>query len=168
VEYDRGAEHPRQAAVELLQECGIHAVCAMEPAARKNWEGAVAAVSLNKVVCAPGGFRDYLGLRDNPDTGLEDELYGRAVEITLGLDLYAPRSGGESACREAADGMTEALATRGVGGLTVLEVEAGRVEFLERDGLYRLPVHCTCRGWLVAAVDSSGAFVDFEVKGRRT
>ena len=47
------------------------------------------------------------------------------------------------------------------------EIHSGAVEFLERDGLYRLPVKCTCKGWLVAAVDSSGAFVDFEVKGRK-
>lgn len=157
----------RQSAVELLREYGVYAVTAMEPESRKRWDGPVAAVSLDRVVCAAGGFKDFLGLRDNPDTGGQDELYGKEVEITLGLDLYAPRNGGESACRQAADLLAEALTCRGVGGLPVEELRTDSVEFLERDGLYHLPVKCICRGWLVAAVDSSGAFADFEVKGRR-
>lgn len=157
----------RQGAVELLREYGIHAVCAMEAEPRKRWDGPVAAVSLHKVVCAPGGFRDYLGLRDNPDTGTPDELYGRAVELTLSLDIYAPREGGESACQQAVCLMAEALTCRGIAGLAVQDFETGAVEYLERDGLYRLPARCRCKGWMVAVADSSGAFVDFEVKGRR-
>ena len=157
----------RQSVVELLGEYGLYAVTAMEPDSRKRWDGPVAAVSLNRVVCAAGGFRDYLGLRDNTDTGGQDELYGRAVELTLGLDLYAPRDGGESACQQALGVMAEALTCRGAGGLSVQELYTEPVEFLERDGLSHLPVRCLCKGWLVAAVDSSGAFVDFEVKGRR-
>ena len=157
----------RQSVVELLQECGLHAVAAMEPDSRKRWDGPVAAVALDRVVCAAGGFQDYLGERHNPDTGREEEIYGRAVELTLSLDLYAPRDGGAGACQQALGVMAEALAFRGAGGLSVGEIHSGAVEFLERDGLYRLPVKCTCKGWLVAAVDSSGAFVDFEVKGRK-
>ena len=156
----------RRSAVELLQEYGLHAVTAMESEPRRRWDGPVAAVSLHKVVCAPGGFRDYLGLRDNPDTGVQEELYGKAMELTLALDLYAPREGGEDACQQAVCVMAEALACRGIAGLTVQDFETGAVEFLERDGLYRLPVKCRCKGWMVAAVDSSGAFIDFEVKGR--
>lgn len=157
----------RRSAVELLREYGLSAVCAMEPESRRSWDGPVAAVSLDRVVCAPGGFRDFLGLRKDPDTGEQEELYGKAVELTLGLDLYAPRSGGEGACQQAVCVMAEALTREGVGGLSVLELETGAVEFLERDGLYRLPVKCLCKGWLVAAVDSSEAFVDFEVKGSK-
>lgn len=157
----------RQSAVELLREYDLHAVTAMEAESRKRWNGPVVAVSLQKVVCAAGGFKDYLGLRDNADTDMPDELYGKAVELTLGLDLYAPRDGGESACQQAVCVMAEALTCRGIGGLTVQELETGTVEFLERDGLYHLPVQCRCKGWMVAVVDSSGAFVDFEVKGRR-
>ena len=157
----------RRGVVELLREYGLYAVTAMDSDSRRRWDGPVAAVSLNRVVCAPGGFRDFLGLRHNRETGLEDEVYGRAVEITLGLDLSAPRNGGESACQQALGVMTEALTCNGAGGLSVDELSTRPVEFLEKDGLYRLPVQCTCKGWLVAAVDSSGAFVDFEVKGRK-
>lgn len=156
----------RQGAVELLNEYGLYAVTAMEPAARKRWDGPVVAVSLSRVTCGEGGFQDYLGLRKDPETGEVSELYGKSVELIMALDIYAPRDGGESACQQTLGSLAEAVACRGVGGLTVREVTAGRVEFLERDGLYYLPVSCLCRGWMVARVDSDGAFVDFEVKGR--
>ena len=154
-------------AVELLEEYGVHAVTAMDPAPRRKWDGPVAAVSVSRAVCAPGGFWDYLGVHTDPDSGTEWELYGRGVELTLSLDLYAPRDGGEQACQEAMGLLTEAVTCRGLGGLSVQEVNAGRVEFLEKDGLYRLPVTCLCKGRLVARMDSGGTFADIEVRGRK-
>lgn len=156
----------RRSAVELLEEYGLRAVTAMEPDSRKRWLEPVVAVALSKVTCAAGGFQNYLGEKTDEATGVTSELYGRAVELTLALDIYAPRSGGESACREALDTMTEAVMCRGIGGLNVLELESGSVTFLE-DGVYRLPVSCRCKAWLVAAVDEGGTFMNFEVRGRK-
>ena len=64
----------RQGAVKLLNEYGIYAVTAMDPAPRKGWDGPVAAVSVSRVVCAPGGFRDYLGIRTDPESA--SVIYG--------------------------------------------------------------------------------------------
>ena len=84
----------RQAVAAALNAGGVNAVAAMEPEARRRWDGPVAAVSLAGVECGPGGFQHYLGVWKNPDTGLEEEVYGRKAQFTLDLDLYAPRSGG--------------------------------------------------------------------------
>ena len=156
----------REGVAEQLRETGVNAVTAMESQRAGRWREPVAAVSLTKVVCAPGGFKDYLGVHTDPGTGKEQELYGREVELTLALDIYAPRDAGEGDCQRTAEAVMETLACRGAAGLTALEIQSGRVEFLEKEGLYRLPVSCRCKAWLVAAVDSGGAFVDFEVKGR--
>lgn len=156
----------REAVAEQLRQAGVNAVTAMESQRASRWREPVAAVSLSRVVCAPGGFKDYLGVNVDPETGTERELYGREVELTLALDIYAPRDGGESACQRAAETAAETLVCRGAAGLTALEVQTGRVEFLENTGLYRLQVSCRCKAWLVAAAESGGAFVDFEVKGR--
>ena len=56
----------RQSVVEQLRENGLNAVTAMESARAKRWREAVAAVSLSRVVCAPGGFKDYLGVMTDP------------------------------------------------------------------------------------------------------
>lgn len=157
----------RQEAADQLNRRGIRAVTAFEAEGRKHWAGPVAAVSLSKVACVPGGFRDYLGTRRDEETGEEEELYGRAVEVTLSLDIYGPGDGGGSACREVLDRMAETLLREGAAGLTVRELESGTVEYLDRCGLYRLPVKCVCGAWLTEAVREDGGYVDILVKGRR-
>lgn len=154
----------RQQAADLLNEKGIPAVAAFEPEGRKLRTEPVAAVSLAQVACQSGGFQNYLGrYEEGEDSG---ELYGRAVELTLALDIYGPRVSGEDACRGLLDRMAEVLLTEGVAGLTVQELESGNVEFLGSCGMYRLPVRCLCRAWLTAAVREDGEFVDIRVKGR--
>ena len=158
----------REQVAEQLRRAGVNAVSGMESARSSRWREAVAAVSLIRVVCAPGGFKDYLGTHQE-ENGLERELYGRKVELTLALDIFAPRDGGESACQNAAETVAESLVCHGAAGLNALEIQAGQVEFLDKEGLYRQKTTCRCRAWLVARMDEGGgAFADFEVKGRRT
>ena len=158
----------REKVAQQLRQAGVSAVTGMESARSSRWRQAVAAVSLSRVVCVPGGFKDYLGTRREAD-GLERELYGREVELTLALDIFSPRDGGESACQEAAEAVAESLVCHGAAGLNALEIQVGQVEFLDKEGLYRQKTTCRCKAWLVARMDDDGgAFVDFEVKGRRT
>ena len=157
----------RRQVAQQLRQAGVNAVTGMESARSSRWREAVAAVSLSRVVCAPGGFKDYLGTHQE-ENGLERELYGREVELTLALDIFAPRDGGESACQEAAEAVAESLVCHGAAGLNALEIQSGQVEFLDKEGLYRQKTTCRCKAWLVARMDDDGgAFVDFEVKGRR-
>ena len=158
----------REQVAEQLRQAGVNAVTGMESARASRWREAVAAVSLSRVVCAYGGFKDYLGTSREAD-GTERELYGREVELTLALDIFAPRDGGESACQEAAEMVAESLVCHGAAGLNALEIQTGQVEFLDREGLYRQKASCRCKAWLVARMDDGGGdFADFEVKGRRT
>ena len=156
----------REGVAGQLKRAGLNAVAAMGPGRAARWREPVVAVTLKKVTCAPGGFQDYLGLRRDPDSGREQEVYGREAELTLALDVFAPGDGGEGPGLELAEAVAEELACRGAAGLPALELETGRTEFLEGAGLYRVQVSCRCRAWLVARMDGGGAFVDFEVKGR--
>lgn len=153
--------------VEQLRKNGLNAIAAMESVRASRWREAVVAVSLSRVACAPGGFMDYLGVRKDPETGAESEVYGREAELTLALDVFSPKDGGEGACQTAAEAVVECLVCQGAAGLAALEVQAGRVEFLEADGLYRQEISCRCKAWLAArADDETGVFTDFEVRGR--
>ena len=157
----------REQVAEQLRQTGINAVTGMESARSSRWREAVIAVSLSRVVCAPGGFKDYLGT-SREENGLERELYGREVELTLALDIFAPRDGGGSACQKAAETVAESLVCHGAAGLTALEVQTGQVEFLDKEGLYRQKTTCRCKAWLAARMDDGdGTFTDFEVRGRR-
>lgn len=153
----------RQAAAELLAESGIQAVCAFEPERRRVWKEPVAAVSLTRVAVSPGSFQNYLGVCREEGTA----VYGGELEVTLGLDIYGPRDCGENACRTVLDRMAETLLTKRAAGLSVLELVSGGMEFLESDGVYRLPVQCRCRAWLTAQdSEEREAFRDFMVRGR--
>lgn len=157
----------RDGVVEQLREAGLHAVPAMDAARAGRWREAVAAVAVSRVACAPGGFQDYLGTWTDPETGREREVYGRAAELTLAVEVFAPRDGGGDVCQRAAERVAEILACRGAAGTPALEVCAGRTEFVERDGLYRQEVTCRCGAWLTARTDGeAGTFTDFEVRGR--
>lgn len=159
----------RERVAEQLRQNGLNALAAMDRAPASRWREAAAAVALSGVACAPGGFRDYLGVRSDPATGREQELYGRQAEITLTLDIFAPRDGGGDACQRAAEIAVESLLCQGAAGLTALEVRTGRVEFLEKEGLYRQSVSCRCGAWLISRTgEEAGTFVDFEVKGKIT
>lgn len=154
----------RQQAAELLNQKGIPAAAAFEPGERLLRDEPVAAVSLARVACQTAGFQNYLGRYEEGEAG--GELYGRAVDLTLALDIYGPRDSGETACRRVLDRMAETLLTEGLAGLTVQELESEGVEFLDEYGMYRLPVRCLCKAWLTAAVLEDGEFVNIRVKGR--
>ena len=145
----------REDVAQQLRQAGLNAVTGMESARAPRWREAVTAVSISKVVCAPGGFKDYLGLHRDAD-GTQREVYGREVELTLALDIFAPRDTGESACQAAAETVAETLVCQGVAGLNALELQAGQVEFLENQGLYRQKTTCRCKAWLVARMDDGG------------
>ena len=156
----------RENVVAQLQQEGVPAVAAFQPEERRRLTAPAAAVSLARVSCVPGSFHSYLGERDEED-GQSAQWYGREVELALALDVYAPRDGGESACRQTMEDMAELLLCQGAAGLSVNELESGQVEFLKEQGLYRLPVTCRCRGWLAAAVREDGVFTDFEIRGKQ-
>ena len=79
----------REQMAVFLRQQGVDAVCAY-PEERRQRSGPVAAVSLRACQGGPGGFRDYLGERYDESNGRWQELYGRRVTLTFGLDLYPP------------------------------------------------------------------------------
>ena len=78
----------REQMAAFLRQQGVDAVCAYPEERRRQRSGPVAAVSLRACQGGPGGFRDYLGERYDESTGQWQELYGRRVTLTFGLDLY--------------------------------------------------------------------------------
>ena len=76
----------RTAAAEQLRAAGLDAVEAMEPERAARRRGPALAVALAGVSCGSGGFQNYLGTEETAEGGRR-ELYGRAVELTLRLDV---------------------------------------------------------------------------------
>ena len=94
--------------------------------------------------------------------GQWQELYGRRVTLTFGLDLYG-ESAGE--LQTAYDRMAEAFQWEGPAGLALRELSCGETEFDRAAGLYRRAVTAVCQGYLYAVADKGGTFLDFVVRG---
>ena len=163
-----GLDEIRECMAAFLTEQGLEAVTAWPERRRTRREGAAAAVSLRSCEGGPAGFQDYLGERYNQETGRWEELYGRRVKITFGLDLYAARSsGGAAAVDRALDTLSAALSGPGPDGLSILEFSAGETQFQEDSQLYHCPVEAVCQARLYAVADEGGAFLYFEIRGER-
>ena len=160
-------ERIRERMAEYLTGQGIDAVCAYPDQRRLRRTGAVAAVSLRACQGGPGGFQDYLGERYDQESGRWQELYGRKMMLTFGLDLYAPQPGGGAEIQTAFDRMAQALRQDGPPGLRLVAPSCGETEFDQEAGLYRRSVEAACQGYLYAVTEGDGAFLDFIVRGER-
>lgn len=150
---------------KYLQEQGIDTLCAYPDSSRVRRGGAAAVVSLRSCKGGPGGFQDYLGERFDETTGQWQELYGRQITITFGLDLYAPVKEGAEAIQTAFDRLAQALQREGPPGLRLLELSCGETQFNQEMGLFQRPVEASCQGYLYAVAQEGGTFLDFIVRG---
>ena len=155
----------RERMAEYLNSHGIDAVSAYPDSGRLRRKGVVAAVSLRACQGGPGGFQDYLGERYDQESGQWQELYGRKMVLTFGLDLYAPQKGGAAEIQAAFDRMVQALRQEGPVGLRLLELSCGETEFDQEVGLYHRKVEALCQGYLYAVATEGGEFLDFIVRG---
>ena len=155
----------RERMAEYLGENGVEAVCAYPAEERKRRTGAVCAVSVRSCQGGPGGFQDYLGERFDEKSGKWQELYGRRIVLTFGLDLYAPGAGGAEAIQTAFDKLAQALQQGGPPGLKTLELSCGETQFDREAGLCRRAVEAQCQGYLYAVAEEGGGFLDFIVRG---
>ena len=162
-----GLDSVRQAMADYLTQRGIMAVCAWPEEKRVLDPRPVVAVSVRQCESGPGGFRDYLGERRNPETGAWEELYGRRLRLCFGLDLYAPRTAGAAGVEALFDSLAGAFGQGGPEGLAVREISRGETEYDREAGLYKCAAQARCEAWLYAVADEGGAFLDFEVRGRR-
>ena len=157
-----GLDRIREHMTAFLTARGVQAVAAWPGQGRRRLSGPVAAVSIRACEGGPSGFRDYLGERYDRDSGQWQELYGRKVQVTFGLDLYG-ESAGE--LQTAYDRMAEAFQWEGSAGLALRELSCGETEFDRAAGLYRRAVTAVCQGYLYAVADEGGTFLDFVVRG---
>ena len=158
-------EQLRQAVAQTLNDGGMTAMVSWPDGRRKALKGPVVLVSLQGLSCSPAGMQDYLGLRQDPDSGAWEELYGRRAEVIFGLEVAAPSAGGAAECRGTFERLVQVLQQARPGGLTVRQLTGGEVEYDEKEGLLVLRVELRCSGWLYAAGDEGGSFLDFVLKG---
>ena len=120
-----GLEKIRQIMADYLNGQGVPAVTAWPMNPRQERKGPVAVVSLQGCKAGPACFQNYLGERFDEETGRWEERYGKRVQLTFGLDLYAPERGDGEGLQGAFDTLAGALLMGGPEGLELLEFSCG-------------------------------------------
>ena len=160
-----GLDKIRERMADYLNAQGVAAVTAWPAEERLRREGAVAAVTLRACQAGPAGFQSYLGERYNQETAQWEEIYGRKVQMTFGLDLYAPAEAEGEVLQTAFDALADAL-TRGCPqGLSLVEFSCGETVYDRQARLLRRPAQAVCQAYLHAITRPGGLFVDFELRG---
>jgi hypothetical protein len=158
----KGTQELRQSLAEYLEGQGLSAVTAWEETRRLRPGGVVAAVSLRGMESGPPGFQDYLGERYDEEAGQWEELYGKRVELTFGLDLSAATA---EEVQAGVDTLAAALDQGGPEGLRPVGLSVGETSYDQSAKRYVCPVQAKFQAWAVAVTREDGSFLDFEVKG---
>lgn len=160
----KGVEELRRALAGFLRENGLEAVEAWNGEKRPRPGKAMAAVSLRGLESGGAGFQNYLGERYDEQSGQWEERYGKRVELTFGLDLYAASA---REVQEGIDTLRDALDREGPQGMKAVEFSAGETAYEADSRRYMCPARAKFQVWAVAAVREDGTFLDFEVKGEK-
>ena len=140
------------------------AVLAHEPGRKARWSIPVVALSMDSCSCGSGAFLDYLGCRQNPETQDWEELYGKRMQLCLGLDIYAPGDMGGRACGMVFEELCGCLGQL-PDGLQAREIRCGETSFDQVTGMFRCRAKLDCGAYLCAARQEDGEFTDFRLRG---
>ena len=141
--------------------------------AREGWSGevrpaaeeVVVLVSVREYTARCAGFEHYLGERYNEETAAWEELYGRKVELTLGLDLYAPEREKEENLQKLAQRLAGVLTLEAPEGLQVEQITCGSTQWDEKQRRLKREMSARCTAWLRAVCAGEQEFLDFELRG---
>lgn len=157
-----GVKELTAALAQWLTDGGVSAVTAWGSERRARPTAALAAVSLRGLEGGSAGYQDYLGERFNEESGVWEELYGKKLTLTFGLDLYAATAAEVSAALE---WVGELLGSGAPAGLAPAGFSAGETVYQSEQRRYFCPIQAKFQVWAVAAAREGEAFLDFQIKG---
>lgn len=159
-----GLNQVKEAILSALKEAGLTALGRFGTQAERSYTGPVAVIGVAQAAGKPMGLGGYLGTVYDPDAGTEREIYGRMLEVTVSVDVYAP--GGADACESAMETAAETLMAGLPAGLRLRSLQWGQTEWDEDSGLYlrRGTAEYTAQFTATASAET-GEILDFELKG---
>ena len=131
----------------------------------KHYDTPVVAVSIEEAESTPSGAGDYLGIFHDAETG-ERELYGRYLEVTLGLHIYSPdtENHGANGCQRTFGQIVGAFSESTL-PVKVKSLQCGDTEFDSVTRMYHCKALAKCRCFMTAEIREDGQFTDYILKG---
>lgn len=156
-------------AAEYLREQGIAADVIYQGKGSRDAGQVCVVVELERVVAAPLGMGDYLGIESEGETQAGSEVYARKASVTLRFVLYAAKALSESGLRDCAQMMFSLLTQERLAGFHVLKLEQESFEFQAGREQFRCALSAELEGSVRAYMDmETGVFTDFWISGTLT
>ncbi len=155
----------REALAKYLRDNGVETLAAWDRTRRARPGKAVAAVSLRGLEGGPGGYRDYLGERYDTEKERWEEVYGKKVRITFGVDLSGATA---EEVYAGLDDLALALLQGGPEGMKAEGFSAGETTYRAEDRRYVCTAQAVFSAWMGAVTGEEKPFLDFEVRGEMT
>ena len=156
----------KAAVVNAIDDADVTALTAYSAEELKKYSSAVAAVGTREVNITHSGAAEYLGQRYDEETGAVQEVYGRKMDLSLSLDIYAPRAAGADACEEAAETVTQAMMTALPCGLHMQKITWQQVQWDKVCGMFRLGGQANYEAYFTAeTAEETAEFTDFILRG---
>ncbi len=149
--------------LQAMEGAGFSAVRANPAGRLPRIEAPVVCVGVKQAKGSAAGFYDYLGVIDDPETGLR-ELYGRRVDCTVQLEVVSPKDRGAETAEETASGVMAACGA--LSGVRVGAVTLGQARYDGDCAVFRSPVTVELSAYFYAVeADDGETLTDFILKG---
>ena len=150
---------------EYLDASVDTAVCAYPVHKMPVYGKTVTAVAIADGKAVQSGFGEYLGVFDSPEEG-EKELYGKRMELTLGLYIYSPKNEnyGAGGCAKTFGQIVKAI-EKAPFPIKLSEIKYGETGYDSSTGMFLSKCSIKCSCWLTAELTDEGAFTDFKLQG---
>ena len=153
------------AVTKLLGDYTGLSVCAYPFGKMRKYDAPVVAVTVDEAEASGSGAGDYLGIFTDPEKG-EREVYGRFLEVTLGLYVYSPEGSEHGAdALQRVFGQISAAFSENAMPLKVKSLQCGETEFDGVTRMYKCKVTAKCRCFMTAEIREDGEFSDYILKG---
>lgn len=150
-----------------LRDGGVSAVISQNPfGGKKRHTKPIVTVGLKAGEAVSCGFAEYLGTRYDTVSGILNELYGKKIEISLGLSLWSPNleQFGHEMCLKLFSQVTDALNCLPE-ALKVRELSCGETDYDDTAEMFRCDAELKLSAFLTAENRDDSQFLDFKLKG---
>ena len=152
---------------QSLSSGGVSAIISQNPfGGKKRHTSPIVTVGLKAGSTMSCGFAEYLGMRYDAESDTYNELYGKKIDISLGLSLWSPKteSCGHEKCLMLFSQVVDALKCLPE-SLKVRELSCGETEYDTTAEMFRCDAELKLSAFLTAESNDDSQFLDFKLKG---
>jgi len=126
----------------------------------------VVAVGIKSGSGISSGFAEYMGEFYDAQRDTYSELYGKRMELSLGVFIYSPKNQayGAGACMTVFGQIAAAISTM-PSGLRVHELTCGETRFDAETGMFLCQAELRCTAFMYASRTCEEEFLSFTLRG---